>query len=189
MEYKGKLGAGLALLCLLQSAWAIDSISFSAGSGKPNHLRGARLAVQKDWHKVWGRNQPSQLRGYWDFSAAFWHTDGDCQGKHQDIGILAVAPVFRLQHAWFDYLTGYLEASVGLATLNTDHIGYRDLGGELTFQDLLGGGFILGTSKQWEIAYHYLHYSNAGLLPPNKGIDVKVFVTLSYRFMPVDYAS
>ncbi len=166
------------------SAQALESLSVSGGLGKPDDLRGGRVALQKHWHLHEDANLNVNLTGYWDASVALWVTDGDPERRHRDIVIGAVAPIFRLtlNHVWGGYILPFLEGSVGLAVLSSRHIGHRDLGAIVTFQDLLGGGVKFGHNKAIELSYHYLHYSNAGLFPPNTGIDVKQFITLRLYF-------
>ncbi len=33
-----------------------------------------------------------------------------------------------------------------------------------------------------EVQVRYLHYSNAGLAPPNQGVDVKPLISVGYSF-------
>lgn len=170
----------LLLLIAFHSVYAIDSISIGGGTGKPDNLQGGRVAVQWFWNNQGKPDARVHVTGYWDASIALWTTNGDHNRNHKRLTIIAIAPIFRVQFQsrTSNYIVPFLEGSVGLAALSNDRIGHRDLGGPLTFQDFLGGGIRFGEQEHFEICYHYLHYSNAGLLPPNDGIDVKQYVTV-----------
>lgn len=157
--------------------------SLSYGKGRPNNLSGGRLALQWNWNTDWLINSPFKLTGYWDASVAYWTTNGNQNNNHKSIGALAFAPVFRFQtREPILSITPYLEASVGLAGLSSAHIGDRDLGTAWAFQDLIGAGISFGDQQQFDLSYHYLHYSNADLASHNQGIDVKVLITFAYRW-------
>lgn len=162
-----------------------DGFTLSYGHGNPNDLHGGRGALQWDWNQVWFANAPLNLTGYWDASFAHWMTNGNSNGDHRNISIVAFAPVFRLQTR--DAIASttiipYLEGSVGLSALSQSYLGERNLGAHGAFQDLIGAGITFGCRHQYDLSYHYLHYSNAGLALPNEGIDVKVLLTFGYRF-------
>jgi hypothetical protein len=161
-----------------------NSISLAYGTGKPDSLEGGRIALQWQWQKIWFANTPINFRAYWDASCAHWKTHGDSDGKYKSIDIIAIAPVFRLQtkDPLFDIASPYIEGSVGPSVLSASHLGHRDLGANIAFQDLLGAGLVFGDKKQFDLSYHYLHYSNARLFPPNNGIDIKMLLMLKYTF-------
>jgi lipid A 3-O-deacylase len=161
-----------------------DSASIAYGEGRPNSLSGARAAVQWDWNHIWFAQSSVNLTGYWDLSFAHWVTNGDANGNHKTILIAAIAPVLRLQTR--DPLIGtlqpYIEASVGPSVLSKAYLGRRNLGAHWAFQDMVGVGVNFGSRQQFSLSYHYLHYSNANLAPPNNGIDVKMMLTFGYKF-------
>lgn len=159
-----------------------NSFSLSYGNGDPNNLNGVRGALQWAWEKIWFAQTNLQLTGYWDLSLAYWNTDGNSFGQYKSVTIVAIAPVFRLQTAEsFNTIKPYLEASVGAALLSSNHLGDRDLGGQGQFQDMLGFGTLFGSTEQYDVSVHFLHYSNAGLSPPNMGITLAL-LTFSYHF-------
>ncbi len=163
--------------------YAQRSISLSAGYGEPDNLIGGRLAWQYYWDKQWAISKKLTLGGYWDASLAYWQTDNSTDAKqYPDIAILAFAPVFRLQqqNSIDTNLNPYLEVSVGLSAMSRDKLGHRDLGARFAFQDLLGFGILFGKQQQFDLSYHFLHYSNAKIFPPNEGIDVKSLISLKY---------
>lgn len=162
-------------------AGAKTRVNVGYGGGMPNDIYGGRLAIQDDWLKSWNFGKRLTLTGYWDYSIAYWHTHGHlCPGEQDNMTILGLAPVLRLQSRALQSITPYFEASVGLAWMSHSTLGQRNLGANFAFQDLVGFGFTFGQQQQFEISYHYLHYSNAGLFAPNQGIDVNYLVSIQY---------
>lgn len=182
-----KIFVGLFMLAgvvgTAEAGWLPDGANVAYGWGEPNNLKGYRVAVQWYW-PVWLKQYPINITGYWDLSGAYWGTDGNKRGQNKSIGILGFAPVFRFESrdAWFATIKPYIELSVGLALLSEKYIGRRNLGAQWLFQDLLGGGITFGKRNEFDLSYHYLHYSNASFNPPNQGIDVHGLVTLGYKF-------
>lgn len=164
--------------------WSPSGVSLSYGQGQPNNLTGYRLATQWDWGVDWLASTPIKLSGYWDASVARWSTEGNSTGNYTSLWAVGFDPIFRLQlrSLLAAAVSPYLEAGVGPAWLSASHLGERDLGAHWAFQDLVGVGIGFGKKHQFDLSYHYLHYSNAGLWPPNCGIDVKMLATFSYRF-------
>ncbi|WP_342220556.1 acyloxyacyl hydrolase [Rickettsiella endosymbiont of Miltochrista miniata] len=161
-------------------------LQISYGAGDPDHLKGYRVAVQQFWPWIGFSKSPVNLTGYWDLSYANWHTYPPLANQPRSISILAVSPLIRLQSRenWLLAAQPYLELGVGASWLSNNHLGHRNLGGQFAFQDLMGLGlrWRKSATAAWSLSYHYLHYSNASLFPPNQGIDVKHLFTLGYEF-------
>lgn len=155
------------------------------GSGDPDHLKGYRFGLQQFWPWIGFANSLLNLTGYWDISYANWHTNPPLPNQPRSLSILALSPLIRLQtrENCLLFAQPFLELGIGPSWLSNNHLGHRNLGGQFAFQDLMGLGL------RWRyhtsailFSYHYLHYSNASLLPPNQGIDVKHLFTLGYEF-------
>jgi lipid A 3-O-deacylase len=158
------------------------AVRISVGKGKPNQLHGGRLALDWDWSDPLLSGQRWQLTGAWQASVAYWQIHDKCTGC-DTLFTLAAAPSIRWQYqpeatSW----RPYIEASVGPALLSNDQLGDRNLGDKWAFQDLLGTGVLFGKRQQFDLSWHYLHYSNANIIRPNRGIDVKYLVSLAYHF-------
>jgi lipid A 3-O-deacylase len=161
-------------------------VQISYGNGNPDHLKGYRVAIQQFWPWIGFTTSPINITGYWDLSYANWHANPPLACQPRSINIFALSPVIRLQsrETWLLAAKAYLEFGIGASLLSNNHFGHRNLGGQFAFQDLMGLGL------RWQISetaiatlsYHYLHYSNASLFPPNQGIDVKHLFTLGYEF-------
>lgn len=70
----------------------------------------------------------------------------------------------------------------GPTYLTQDYIDNIYLGGQFTFQDLLGFGFFLGKEKHLNVDFSIGHYSNGNSLPNNPGVQVPLVVSLGYAF-------
>jgi hypothetical protein len=161
------------LVNAFQCKWQALTASF--GMGKPDQLKGGRVSYQflpqrLIWHK---------LSLYFDISAAYWHVD---YHKYKSIAIGAIAPVLRYYVVNKNTVRPYVEVSIGGAYLSKRKLGHRNLGGSLAFQDIFGIGINFGSKGQYDLSLRYLHYSNAGFVPPNNGIDVKLLLTCGYHF-------
>lgn len=160
-------------------------LQVSYGTGDPDHLKGYRVAVQQFWPWIGFSKSPLNLAGYWDISYANWHTTPPLTAQPRSISILALSPLIRLQshENWLLSAQAYLELGIGASWLSSNHLGHRNLGGQFAFQDLMGLGLRWRkNTTAISFSYHYLHYSNASLLPPNQGVDVKHLFTLGYEF-------
>jgi len=161
-------------------------IQIAYGMGKPDHLKGYRLSIQQFW--PWAGFETSHLNvtGYWDLSVAKWRTNPPLADQPRAIHIFAISPLMRLQsrEAWLLSTQTYLELGIGASFLSNHHLGHRNLGSQFAFQDLMGFGLRWRINKTLKgtLSYHYLHYSNASLFPPNQGIDVKHLWSLGCEF-------
>jgi lipid A 3-O-deacylase len=161
-------------------------LQISYGTGDPDHLKGYRVAVQQFWPWIGFVTSRLNITGYWDLSYANWHANPPLAYQPRSISILAISPLIRLQSRenWLLAAYPYLELGIGASWLSNNHLGHRNLGGQFAFQDLMGLGlrWRKSATSVWSFSYHYLHYSNASLFPPNQGIDVKHLFTLGYEF-------
>jgi lipid A 3-O-deacylase len=132
-----------------------------------------------------GRSSNLTITGNWDLSAAYWSTNGDTRNRHKKLGSFAVAPVLRIGvDPHLDWIVApFMDFSVGLALHTNTHLGNHNLGSFFAFQDKLGIGLAFGKKQAFSLSYHYLHYSNARIFPPNDGINVKYLFEMSYRFV------
>lgn len=164
---------------------APNSASLAYGTGEPNQFNGLRIALQWDSDRVWFQSSAWQLTGYWDVSVAYWQTHDNNDNDNPQLFGVAAAPVLRLQKTVpiAEVIRPYLDAGIGLAYLSDDNFGRRDLGSNVHFEDRIGIGASMGRSQQWDLAYYFLHYSNASFFPPNQGIDVKSLIMVTYRWL------
>lgn len=172
------LAAGCALAVFPLSSHAIDSASLEYGDGNKTKL--VRLGVQWKWNQRWWQSNGTHIGGYWDLSLARWHATNyrNIPGNTQNIAVLGLTPVFRLQS---DSLTGfYLEGGIGANLLsevyNSNH---RQLSTSFQFGDQIGIGYVFPNNL--DIALKAEHFSNGGIKEPNSGINF-VMLRASYAF-------
>ena len=177
----------LLLLTLLGqplSAFAISAIRISYGDGTPDQMRGVRVALQWNWGKrFYSLSRWAYISGFWDTSIAYWHVRPQVSFQPSHLLSFAASPILTLvkTQPWH-HLQPYVEAGLGIAKLSKQNLGHRRFGSTFAFQDTFGIGLRFGPREQFDVSYHYLHYSNAGLFPPNEGIDVSQLVSLRYHF-------
>ncbi|MCX7121294.1 MAG: acyloxyacyl hydrolase [Gammaproteobacteria bacterium] len=70
----------------------------------------------------------------------------------------------------------------GPTFLTQAYVDNINLGGQFSFQDLMGIGAFIGTGKHVNLAATIGHYSNGNLLPANPGVQVPLVLSLGYAF-------
>lgn len=88
---------------------------------------------------------------------------------------------------WWFLRTGpadvYFKYSLaGPAYLTRRNLDHQDLGGHISFQDLLGFGVSFGEKRDWDALLTLVHYSNGNLFPKNPGIQVPLVLCLGRAF-------
>ena len=122
---------------------------------------------------------------YLDASISYWHAKSTASTKYttnKTVVIGALAPVLRFPLMQNSNVVPYLEASAGPAIMSHDGLGCKVIGSRFTFQDMLGAGLRLGSRHKFDLSWHFLHYSNGTLAEPNNGMDIPIFITISYIF-------
>lgn len=110
-----------------------------------------------------------------------WVTKSNC-AYYRTVTIYSAAPVIRYTFRQWHCIHPFLEMSIGLAYLNHTHFAKRNLGIHFSFQDRMGVGMFIGSSQQFSVGLHSVHYSNAHLSNHNSGITALVVLDLGYRF-------
>lgn len=160
------------------NSMGLDAVRLGVGKGNPAELHGARLAATLEMPSL----LPRPWQWLWEGSIAHWKCRGDPSARYRHLHALGFAPEWSIAFPFFPGITPVFAASIGAVLISSDHMGHRDLGSRLHFQDQLGLGARFGKKDQFELSVRYLHYSNAGLCPPNQGVDLKPLVELGYRF-------
>ena len=177
------VAVALASCCvapMTQAAKFINGARLGYGYGSRDNINGPRLALMWDW-PTWFNDSLVQLTGFWDFSAAYWHTDG----RFNHTFTFGAAPIFRIQlnKQRFDPIVlPYIEGGSGFALHTARHTGSKDKGAVFGFENMLGAGVMFGSKKQFDFSYHFIHYSNASMYPPNEGVDIQMLFSLAYRW-------
>jgi hypothetical protein len=172
-----------ALLVLLSSTCLAANapyygaeFSYPAIAKDPASLHGAQIMLSYDPQSIQWR----QFNVYFDGGFShFWITN---RPYYTTLNIYSIAPVVRYTFKKRGPISPYLEFSIGAAYLNHTHLDNRNLGIHYAFQDRLGVGFYLGTTRQVSLGIHALHYSNAHLSAHNSGISIPLEIDIAYRF-------
>lgn len=150
----------------------IDEVALGIGESKDN-IGIYRLGAKKNFEKTFFDSDYGWLSGYYEASLNYWEKSGE-----QIYGI-AFSPVFVYYFGnKSNSIHPYVEGGIGGALLSDTKIQRRDLSSHFNFEDRLGIGVRM---KSFDLNARYLHYSNAGIVEPNDGIDIFMF-TISYIF-------
>ena len=97
------------------------------------------------------------------------------------LSLYGVGPVFRFA-AQGQSLNPFFDVGVGVSIGSRSTLFNRDFGSDFFFSPTAGAGVKFGSSADGiSLFVRWLHHSNAGLFPPNEGID-SLYVLLGYRF-------
>jgi hypothetical protein len=92
--------------------------------------------------------------------------------------VLGASPVFRFM--LLDKMTApFIDLGAGLNFESRQFFANRNLGDHFAFGLMAGGGIQI--DRRWKLFYRYRHLSNAGLFPPNQGIDAH-YILAGYSF-------
>lgn len=161
----------ICLIGLYLGGWstsmAQDRIELAIGSASQG-IGVLRLAWQRPWSGRWLVSSEGELSGFHSLSINRWADAGE------SIDAVAYSPVFVYRfHA---APVSYLKFGIGAAYLSDTQIQGRGLSTHFQFEDQLGVGWQL---ERHDLSLVYMHYSNAGIVKPNHGIDI---LLLSYSF-------
>ncbi|HJW56065.1 MAG TPA: acyloxyacyl hydrolase [Burkholderiaceae bacterium] len=150
---------------------AVDSVSLEAGQGNKTVL--TRLGIQWKTPHQWWKSNGTHVGLYWDLTLSRWHGTRylNMPGSTQDITVLGITPVFRLQN---DSAKGfYLEGGIG-ANLFSELYRNNDrrLSTAFEFGDHIGVGYVF--SNNLDLTLKAQHFSNGGIKEPNSGVNFLV---------------
>lgn len=96
--------------------------------------------------------------------------------------LCGVSPVVRLLAAHGQGLNPFLDVGVGVSIGSRTTLFNRNFGSSFFFSPTAGAGIKFGSSASGVSLFaRWVHHSNAGLFPPNEGID-SLYMLLGYRF-------
>lgn len=154
-----KLLLSLFFTFFCSTSWAFTTLQMAYGQGDPANLRGALVGVQ--WQPEflrWEGGAGFRIGALLDGQAGYWQTN-DYGGRHEGIGTLSGAPLFRVEKVLEDFkATPYFEAGLGLALYTNKVLATQALGGYGGFENKIGVGVRLGDNEQYALSYHYLHF-------------------------------
>ncbi len=101
--------------------------------------------------------------------------------SNQSMVFAGVSPVFRFGTNG-QTLNPFFDVGVGLSLGSRKILYDRNFGGEFFFSPTAGAGVKFGKSESgFSLFARWLHHSNAGIFPPNEGLD-SMYLMLGYRF-------
>ena len=151
----------------------VDAVTVSVGESK-DHIKIYRVGVRKDFDAKWAQSSFGYLSGYYELSFNYWKGK---KGPHKENYGVALSPVFNY---YFDFgnVKPYLEGGIGVSFFRYNSIDHRNTSSKFLFEDRLGAGVRVG---DFDFSFRYMHYSNAGIVKPNSGIDIFIG-SISYKF-------
>ncbi len=171
-----KIATLLLLWQSLSSAFLIDSkrVMVSIGESKDHtHISIYRLGVRENFKQKWFKSSIGYLSGYYELSANYW-----VKGRSSNFGI-ALSPVFTYNFTFLPTtLQPYIEGGIGGSLWTDTMIATRNVSSHFLFEDRIGAGV---RYKGYDLNFCYMHYSNAGLVKPNSGIDI-FMLSLSFKY-------
>lgn len=188
----------LGLFCFIQSSVkaldvAPDTIELAYGDAIDRQVffHDKRLELRWDWNPEWLSNSTWQANGYIAASASFLDGYADPNKNlvshlpsEDKVQVYALAPVFRFYNQIQSSTRAFLDLGIGGSwfsayRLEREGTTRQRLGGHGQFE--IRAGFGVEFSRQLELGYRIIHYSNAGLNGTNMGLNVHM-VTLGYHF-------
>lgn len=103
---------------------------------------------------------------------------------HNSIYSAAVAPALRayFQNPDFHDIRPHLDVSSGPVYLSSHQLGDNQLGSQIALQTTLGAGVEFGKNHGFDLNFHFAHYCNGGIAPPNQGFNFPFIVSLGYQW-------
>jgi hypothetical protein len=168
----------LRSLCLFVAGFSLMSGSvaqardgFSVEYGHGSHTEMVGVSFTREWSEPiyeWGS---VSIGGYWDLGASFWNPYSNDGGNHQvaDVGI---TPVFRLTQKVRSNIAPFAEAAIGANLMSTHNVWKgHNMSSNFQFGDHVAAGVSFGDKLAWDVALRLQHFSNAGIINPNPGIN------------------
>ena len=178
---------GASLLFSPTKSHALDLIpdgvtaSYGEYAGNKADLSNTRLSLRWNWNKNLIENDSLTLSGYFDLGYSRWRShlsakDQPSPNAADKIWAVGFSPVFRLAPQSSAMVVPFLDAGVGVSYQSEKDIEKKlkspiNMGGHTQFEIRAGAGIMFGESKQYELAYHWFHYSNANIHSQNEGLD------------------
>jgi hypothetical protein len=180
LEHALKFWALPIMSLLLSGACAdaaiIDGVSIEGGLAASSKcdLSLVRLGLQKDWDTQWFRGALWHVGGYWDLGLAHWNNISD-ERTNSGIFDIGFTPTFRIEKNEPSNFNPYIEGAVGLHALSHASVSeHRQFGSSFAFGNHIGFGARFGPRNAYDLSYRFQHLSNAGLWPPNQGINYNI---------------
>jgi lipid A 3-O-deacylase len=153
----------------------MDGSTFTAGYwGDSTNRHGLRVAGRWDWDVVWLKGFPTELTGYWEGGFGYWRANTRTDDENNHLFITSGSPILQIWVGPVDLKKNaiFFELGIGPAYFSADSLGRKDFGSQWHFEDKFGAGINIATENPLQMIFRYYHYSNAGIILPNEGLDL-----------------
>ena len=201
MDKKILLGCSLGLISTAlvsfspQAVAQFDSLRIAYGSAFTPDVEAGDLRLAARWHiKDFekGYNGDWQRRLMVEAVYTYWHSTisssaNKSAGGADNIHGFFITPVFRLEDTRSASVSPYLELGLGVGGISDDEVRRKNRelplrkSSKFQFEVKVGGGFIFGERRQFELGAQWVHYSNGNTASPNYSFDA-LQLEGAYRF-------
>ncbi len=187
---------GLSMSSVYATDFTPDGITLGYGksinfNNKKADLTAYRGSFIWDWHQPLISFSNWQLGGYFDLAFNYWKSNlgsSDTRSRGaSEVKAASFSPVFRFESINPERPSLFFDAGVGLSYQSDKDIQQEktssaiNMGANTQFEIRTMIGVKLGERKQYEIAYGWYHYSNAGIHDMNEGLDYQL-IHVGLRF-------
>jgi len=167
----------ILFLCLNSAGIAkdkkeINEVSLGYGSSS-KHMDIYRVSIKKDLNKYFFERRYNYLPQYYETTLSYWKGHGSGSIKS-----ISFSPMYRYDFGQYYESIPFIEAGVGISYASDVTLEGEDFGTHFQFENSIGFGFKF---SEFDIAYRYVHYSNAGLDDNNSGADFSI-ISISFKF-------
>lgn len=175
----------LAIMSLLACNSFANStgISLTRGFSGVDGMSGFAINSTHYWGNMFNIGKNFELTGLFDFSLSYYQTNSSKNSNYSNITALAAVPTIRFQRrfAFDNGIAPFADLGYGIAVFNRDQFSNQKLGGYGNFVISAGFGMNFGAQSQYDLAYHYLDYNNAGQFKEDDGMFINT-IGFTYRF-------
>ena len=178
----------ISLLCLCAAdSFADDgsSLGIVRGFSGTDDADGFGLSYKSYWGPIITFGNQWQLTGYWNNELDYWKTNTPLNTHYSNITIATLTPTLRFtrQIAYDNGITPFIDAGYGIGLMNQNQFSENQLGSYATFRQTVGFGIQFGQQNQYDVAYHYVLFDNAGTFGHDDGLFMNT-IEFDYYFGP-----
>lgn len=168
--YKALIFVFCFSLIPVQAAENQNLFSIDFGENK-NDISVYRIELQKDLIS-WLKSKGLPVSIYYKSSINYW------KGRGSEVYGIAFSPVFIAHLIVNHEYQPYIEVGTGISLISAKKIENINMSSLYQFENRIGFGI---KRKNMDIHLRYMHYSNAGIVKPNHGIDI-LLTGIAYNF-------
>jgi len=160
-----------------------DGVSIVRGFNGTEDLNGFAVALKAYWGNIYTFKNDWYITGVWDANLAYWHSEKVRNTRYSNLTMLTFTPTFRYQRLvpYENTIAPHLDLGYGLGVMNQQQFSNNKLGGYATFDLTAGFGIQFGAQAQYDLAYHYVTYNNAGQFKNDDGLFINQ-IEFTYNF-------